>query len=230
MDVQHVIRLLEIANNHLPSVEYTYETRKREVEDLEAKKRNSARIYQEINDKILSMRQRLDSLNLDCEKELAQRDQLYQKRMKLQDLLRHFENNNEEYTKIRKTAEEKVYSVLSDRKMLLKLALLSLIESMKNDPSKYNRLIFLLMDHNTPSTANYNSQDYDTSSYGQQQQQYPSQAYTDMLLEEAEKLYNKLAKELGDEITSDYASSTSSPSSPLLPPTEEQQSRPTTTQ
>jgi chromosome segregation ATPase len=130
MDVQHVIRL-EIANNHLPSVEYTYETRKREVEDLEAKKRNSARIYQEINDKILSMRQRLDSLNLDCEKELAQRDQLCQKRMKLQDLLRHFENNNEEYTKIRKPAEEKVYSVLSDRKMLLKLALLSLIESMK---------------------------------------------------------------------------------------------------
>ena len=101
---------------------------------------------------------------------------------------------------------------------------------MKNDPGKYNRLIFLLMDHNTPSTANYNSQDYDTSSYGQQQQQYPSQAYTDMLLEEAEKLYNKLAKELGDEIISDYASSTSSASLlPLLPQPVEQQSHPTTT-
>jgi hypothetical protein len=37
-----------------------------------------------------------------------------------------------------------------------------------------------------------------------------------MLLEEAEKLYNKLTKELGDEIISDYASSTSS-SLPLLP-------------
>jgi hypothetical protein len=37
------------------------------------------------------------------------------------------------------------------------------------------------------------------------QQQYPSHAYTDMLLEETEKLYNKLAKELGDEIISDYA-------------------------
>src|ERR1041385_287954 len=84
MNVQHVNRLLAIANNHLPSVEYRYETRRREVEDLEAKKRNSARIYQEINDKILSMRKRLDSLNLDCERELAQRDQLYQKRMKLQ--------------------------------------------------------------------------------------------------------------------------------------------------
>jgi DNA-binding transcriptional MerR regulator len=56
MSVQNVIRLLAIANNHLPSVEYTYEICKREVEDLEAEKGNSARIYQEINDKILSMR------------------------------------------------------------------------------------------------------------------------------------------------------------------------------
>ena len=92
MNVQHVNRLLAIANNHLPSVEYRYETRRREVEDLEAEKGNSARIYQEINDKILSMRKRLDSLNLDCERELAQRDQLYQKRMKPQAGVRQFQN------------------------------------------------------------------------------------------------------------------------------------------
>jgi hypothetical protein len=43
MNVQHVNRLLAIANNHhLPSVENTYEIRKREVYDLEAEKRNSA--------------------------------------------------------------------------------------------------------------------------------------------------------------------------------------------
>ena len=91
---------------------------------------------------------------------------------------------------------------------------------------KYGCLIY----HNTPPTANYISQDYDAASYGQQQQQqYPSQAYIDMLLEEAEKLYNKLAKELGDEIISDYASSTSSSLLPLLPLSEERQSHPTTT-
>ena len=50
-----------------------------------------------------------------------------------------------------------------------------------------------------------------------------------MLLEEAEKLYNKLAKGLGDEIISDYASSTSSSLLPLLPLSEERQSHPTTT-
>src|ERR1051326_8005770 len=107
MNVQDVIRLLEIANNHLPSVEYTYETRKREVEDLEAEKRNSARIYQELTDQILSMRKRLDSLNLDCERELAQRDQLYQKRMKIEAGVRHFENNNE-YLKIKQTVKQEV--------------------------------------------------------------------------------------------------------------------------
>src|SRR3954463_8748998 len=113
MNVQHVNRLLAIANNHLPSVEYAYETRKREVEDIEAEKRNSVRVFQEINDKILSMRNRLDSINLDCEKELAQRDQLYQKRMKLEAGVRQFQNNNEEYAKIKKTVEEKVHSILS---------------------------------------------------------------------------------------------------------------------
>jgi hypothetical protein len=88
MNVQHVIRLLEIVNNQ--------------------KQRNgSARIFQEINDKILSMRNWLDSINLDCEKELAQRDQLYQERMKLQASVRQFQNNNEEYAKLKKLLKKK---------------------------------------------------------------------------------------------------------------------------
>ena len=62
--------------------------------------------------------------------------------MKLQGLVKHFENNNEEYTTIRKTAEGKVHSTLSDQKMVLKLALLSLTDSMKNDPDKYSHLIY----------------------------------------------------------------------------------------
>ena len=161
----------------------------------------------------------IEHYSLCCQRELAQMDQLYQKRMKQQAIVRHFENNNEEYAKIKKTVEEKVHNVLSDRRMVLKLGLLSLIESMKNDPGKYSCLIY----HNIPSTANYNSQDYDAASYGQQQQQYPSQDYTDMLLEEAEKLYNKLSKELVDESISDHAYSTSSSSLlPLLPPNEEE--------
>jgi hypothetical protein len=53
---------------------------------------------------------------------------------------------------------------------------LSLIESMRKEPDKYSHLIY----HNAPSAANYNNQYYDAASYGQQQQQYPSQAYIDI--------------------------------------------------
>ncbi|MGA9170273.1 MAG: hypothetical protein WBZ20_09025 [Nitrososphaeraceae archaeon] len=94
---------------------------------------------------------------------------------------------------------------------------------MRKDPDKYSRLIY----HNTPSTVNYNSQIYDSASYGQQQ--HPLQAYGDMLLEESEKLYDKLAKELGDEIITDYVSSTALSLLPLLPQPEERQSDPITT-
>ena len=70
MDTPSVIRLLEIANNDLPSVEYRCERRKRELDYLEADKRNSARIFQELTDKISTMLKRLDSIRLDCEKEM----------------------------------------------------------------------------------------------------------------------------------------------------------------
>jgi hypothetical protein len=225
MDTPSVIRLLEIANNDLPVVEHKCERRKRDLDSLEADNRNSARLFQELTDQIATLHKRLDSLNLDCEKEMSRLQGLQQQRMKLEAVVRQFENNSEEYAKIKKTVEEKVHSILSDRRTVLKLALLSLTDSIKNDPDKYSLLIY----HNTPSTINFNSQYYDAASYRQQQQQYPSQAYTDMLLEEAEKLFNKLVKKLVDETITDYASSTSSSLLPLLPPPEERQSHPITT-
>jgi hypothetical protein len=123
-------------------------------------------------------------------------------------------------------------SILSDKKTLLKLALLSLTESMRKDPDKFNAFIFCDNKSlsSTTQTRGY-SQYYDTVPYGQQQQrqQYSSQDCIDVLLEEAEKLYNKLSKELVGEIISDYGCSISSSLIPLLPPSEERESNPTTT-
>ena len=72
---------------------------------------------------------------------------------------------------------------------------MSLTESMRKDPDKFNAFIFCdnKSSSSTTQTRGYN-QYYDTASYGQQQQ-YPSQDCIDVLLEEAEKLYNKLAKD-----------------------------------
>jgi hypothetical protein len=51
MGVEQVVKVLEIANNDLPLVEHKCERLKREVDDLQADKHNSARILQEINDR-----------------------------------------------------------------------------------------------------------------------------------------------------------------------------------
>ena len=227
MGVEQVVKVLEIANNDLPLVEHKCERLKRDLDDLEAEKRNSTRVFQEMNNQIATMRKTLDQYQLSCKEQRLEISKLQIQKVRLQELVDNFQDNNWEYNKIRNAAEEKMRSVLSNSKMLLKLALLSLTESMRKDQDKYSQLIY----HNTPPTAassDYGSnQCYGTAS-SEQQQQYPSWDCIDMLLEEAEKLYNKLAKELLDEVITDYASNTSSSLLPSLP-SEERQSHPTTT-
>jgi hypothetical protein len=49
MNIQHVLKLLRIANNDLPSVEHRYENLKTEVNSLEEQKRELNRIILELN-------------------------------------------------------------------------------------------------------------------------------------------------------------------------------------
>jgi hypothetical protein len=56
MDTQQVVRLLTIANDDLPSVEYRCEKLKREEASLKAGNQNSAMILQELSDHISDLR------------------------------------------------------------------------------------------------------------------------------------------------------------------------------
>jgi hypothetical protein len=225
MGPSQVINLLKIANNDLASVQRRFEQLSRDVISLELEKQNSARICQELNDKIASSRKREDYVRSCCQIEISRMDQLYKKERSLEGLVQFFEDNNETYLTIRNTVEEKVLGTLSNGKMLLKLALLSLVESIRNNQGKYSSLLY----HNvSSSTTDYSSQYYE--SYMYKQKQYTSynndgEGSGAMLIEEAEKLYNKLAKELPDEIINDYASSIASSSLPLLPSSDEEQGK-----
>ena len=175
-------------NNDLPAVELRFERSKKEAATLEFEKQillENFTIKQSDNNDAQNTR----LYRLDYEKEMERLRHLQQKIIKQEDLIKHFENNNEEYLNIRKTVEEKVNSILSDSKMLLKLALLSLSESMKKDPDKFNAFIFCdnKSSFSTPQTRGY-SQYYDTASYGHGTAEYPSQDYISVLVEESEKL------------------------------------------
>ena len=122
MGVPHVNRLLTIANNDLPAVELRYESTKKEAATLEFQKASSARDSELLINQIIMIRKTRDSTRLDYKKEMERLRHLQQERINQEAIVKHFENNNEVYyIKIRKTVEEKVHSVLSDRKMLLRL-------------------------------------------------------------------------------------------------------------
>jgi hypothetical protein len=107
-------------------------------------------------------------------------------------------------------------------KGLLRLALYSLIESIRNEPVKYGSLICYYNNNNNNNnlsssstiTTDYSSQYYGAS-YGQQHD-YFMEAQIDMLVQEAEKLYNKLVQEITNGIIYDPSFSSSISSSPLL--------------
>ena len=69
MDTHEVIRLLSIANNDLPSVEYRCEKLRREEASLEAGNHNSARTLQELSDLISTTQNTLEQYESDCKNE-----------------------------------------------------------------------------------------------------------------------------------------------------------------
>ena len=138
---EDVVNLLNIANNDLPALEDKYKKLQRNVNDLESKELDASITLEELKSQIQNANQRLYSYHLSCQKEVKKTLELHRQNMELNSLLRQFKNNNEEYIKIQFVAKQTVRSALSDSRQLLKFALLSLIESLRADPIKFNFLI-----------------------------------------------------------------------------------------
>ena len=124
--------------------------------------------------------------------------------MKQEALVKHFEINNEEYIKIIKSIERKEHDSLSDKKTFLKLALFSLIESIRSNPDKDTPLIYHNNNNqNSLSSSRDNGNLLDMNireilpppSYD-----YVIGDYKAIVLEEAEKLYDVLVDQLVCEV------------------------------
>ena len=159
----------------------------------------------------------LNSYRLSCQKEVRKMLQLHRQSMRLDALLRQFKNSNEDYNKIRYTAEQAVRSVLSNGRQLLKIALLSLIESLRANPIKFDFLIHgmlstvvmsksTIMDYTGSSSSNYYTNPF--SYYSNQNSYYETLAK--LLVKEATILYEKMIKEFTDETMNNAATGNSS--------------------
>ena len=195
MATPEVIKLLKIAYNDLSIVESKFKALSRDVISLELEKQESNRILLELSERNTNLRERIEHNLVFMQEIMSEMDQLYQKKMKLEGLVRHFEYKNKTYLEIKKNIEQMVPGTSFDRKKLLRLALVCLIASIRNNPDKYASLLYM------PSSPTTRDKDYGHYIHGELPSQTDyNEIIADMVLEDAEKLFNNLVKEFVERI------------------------------
>ena len=199
MGVDQAISLIKNANSELPTLEEKYQKVKREVSSLEFKKLEAEKTLNDLFHQIDSLENMVEWLQTSCQEEEDSLDELEQKKIRLKRLVKQFKENDAEYLMIKRTVQNKVSNLLLDGKGILRVALNSLMESMRADPQKYRDLI----NYNRNSSAGNIAWQYTRYNHGQQP--FASfdnfyEEYESTLLKDAEKLYNKLVKEWTEQI------------------------------
>jgi hypothetical protein len=205
MSTDHVVSLLKIANNDLPALENKYRKLQTTTNYLESKTLDANITLEELKSQIQDANQTLNFCRLTCQKEISKMLQLRRHNMGLDRLLRQFKNNNEEYIRIQHVAKHTVRRALSDSRQLLKLALLSIIELLRADPTKFNFLIKNMLPPLTISGSSTMNQTYSRSKYHIDHFSYsPSQnnnveILMEIIVNGAANLYEKMVKDFTNE-------------------------------
>jgi hypothetical protein len=136
-----------------------------------------------------------------------------------------YKNNNEKYVKLIKSTEDKVHDTLSDKKTFIKLAIFSVIESMRYNPEKYSALVYYNNDNQSSilSTSKDNNHNRLNKRSSRQVVLPPPSYYAYIIedcrakvLEEAEKLCNVLVDQIVYEVVNKNISKQSTEAIPAL--------------
>jgi DNA-binding CsgD family transcriptional regulator len=191
--LKQVVNLLAMANEDFPAVEKRFNTLRNDISMLQFRKQVFERSLYQLNNQIAITSRLLNSYRISCIRERREIENLCNEKTRLEAIVAQFKNNNEEYSKIKQTAEEKAKGILNDSKLILKFATFSVIESLRMNSELYN---FVICGTSNNTTISYGSNYPSLMFSGKQQQQSFNDSYTALILEEAEKLYNKLTTEL----------------------------------
>ncbi|HET6715920.1 MAG TPA: hypothetical protein VFG90_02230 [Nitrososphaeraceae archaeon] len=168
MEPEHVITLLKMSNEYLPLLEQKYRKLRKEIDSLESEKQKSRGLGNHV-----------EVLTKVSEKYKKEIKNLQKEKIRLEILM-----NNGQYEKVRQIAEKEVNNSLAKRRDLLNLAVVSVLESIRQDPDKYNFLI---------NSSKYYGGQYSTS-------HLYIDAYRIMILDESQKLFELMARNSTSEI------------------------------
>jgi transposase len=222
MGIPQVINLLRIANSSLPSVQHRYEQLQEQNNQLESILRTKSMELQSLNNQITDTTKFLDITNSECRLKTSMLQTLEQA-AKMEAFVNNYKNNDQEYTKLKKSIEDKVRDALSDKKRFLELASFSVIESMRASPDRYSSLVY----HNNNENSSKDNNNHNSSSRQilapPPYDGYIIEHYKSTLFEESEKLYNGLVDLLVCEVVNESVIKQSVPMPSQLPafPSEE---------
>ena len=114
---------------------------------MTAKNLNAAGTFQQLSNDISEQYNILDKYRSSCKEERLELARLRLQKVKLESL-RQFQNNNEDFRRIKELVNQAVKQSLTNHRHILKIALVSVIDSCRRDPVKFNILY-----HNLPATA-----------------------------------------------------------------------------
>ncbi len=188
MSDDDVIELLKIANGHLPRVRLEYDRLKAELNSLEDEKSNSAKDYHRLCNEISGMMTTADQLQLTIKESKDEKAKLELQKIRLQNFVKDFLDNNIEYNKVIQAIEGEVENVLAGRRQLLRMAIQSVIELLRLDSQKFHSFY------------------YNQSTIQPENDEEP-------ILVETERLYEKMLENITNKVVVNLSDSTSSVSS-----------------
>jgi adenylate kinase family enzyme len=171
MKPEHVVNLLQMSNGYLPFLEQKYKKLRNEIHFLESEKQRSRDLgnHVEVLTKVL-------------EKYKKEIKDLQKEKIRLEILM-----SNGQYEKVRQTVEKEVNNSLTKSRDLLELAVVCVLESIRQNPDKYNFLII--------SSQYYSGQYAGSRPF--------IDGYRNLILDESQKLFELMARNLANKIVNE---------------------------
>jgi len=176
MGPQQVVSALRIVEQ-LPTVEKQLQTLVNDVYTLEDRNERAEDISHDLKNQIATARETLDSLSKSItliQEELAN---LNSKKEQIDSVIARLKSNSQEYCRVLGLAREELHQILSNKRVMLYAALLSVLEALKEDPEKQVLI--------------YDSLDNPSIPFGVEPQQY-RQLALEKSLELAQQFFEKL--------------------------------------
>lgn len=162
-----------------------YDRLKAELYSLEDEKSNSSKDYHRLCNEISGMESTVDQLQLTIRESRDEKAKLELQKIRLQNFVKDFQDNNIEYNKVKQAIEGEVEYVLADRRRLLRMAIQSVIELLRLDPQKFHAFY------------------YNQSTIQPENNEEPNLVEAERLYEKMlEKITNKVVTVLSDDIPS----------------------------